>query len=74
MDAVESAVRFVASHPDAAPRLGGVCRRRVLDSPFKFSVVYTLREDTVLVVAVWADRRNPSVLLERIAELSSGDE
>jgi plasmid stabilization system protein ParE len=69
VDGVESAVDFVCRTPFAGPPVGNGYRARVLGPPFGYRVVYKLREDVVVVAAVWADRRNPDVLLERLANI-----
>ncbi len=65
-DAVEAEVHFVCRHPKAAPAFEGEYRKRLLKKPFRFSIVFTVEEHVVVVVAVWAHRRNPTELRERI--------
>ena len=58
--AVSSAVR----NPEAFPPATGSCRR-VLLRRFPFSLVYRIRGDEFLVVAVFHHRRDPSKLVRR---------
>ena len=62
--AIEAAVASASRNPEAFAHIAGVCRR-VLLRKFPFSVVYRVRADEFLVVAVFHHRRNPSQLAQR---------
>lgn len=59
--AVDAAVSSAVRNPEAFPSVAGRCRR-VLLRRFPVSLVYRVRGDAFLVVAVFHHRRNPSAL------------
>jgi toxin ParE1/3/4 len=62
--ALDAAVSVAVRHPNTHPTIEGECRR-VLLRRFPFSMVYRVREDEFLVVAVFHHRREPEVLVRR---------
>ena len=61
---VDAAVASAARNPEAFAQVAGVCRR-VLLRKFPFSLVFRVRADELLVLAVFHHRRNPSELNQR---------
>jgi len=61
---VEAAVASAVHNPEAFILVAGNCRR-VLLRRFPFSMVYRVRGDELLVVAVFHHRRDPSKLARR---------
>ena len=62
--AVEAAVASASRNPEAFTYVAGACRR-VLLRKFPFSLVFRVRGDELLVLAVFHHRRNPSELTQR---------
>lgn len=63
--ALDAAVAAAVRDPETFPAIGSNCRR-VLLRRFPYSMVYRVREDAFLVVAVFHHRRNPSRHSHRI--------
>ena len=61
---VDAAVSSAARNPEAFAYVAGTCRR-VLLRKFPFSLVFRVRENELLVLAVFHHRRNPSELTQR---------
>jgi plasmid stabilization system protein ParE len=72
VDAIETEVQLVCDHPDAAPLLLAGYRRRVVRKRFAYSAIYIVEDNTVVVAAVWADRRNPELLRQRLRQRATG--
>ena len=68
-NAVEAAVGLVCAFPGAGPPYHGSYRRRVLGRPFRFSIIYTVEADSIVVAAVWAHRRDPEKLRQRLERI-----
>ena len=62
--ALDAAVASAVRNPDAFALVVGNCRR-VLLRKFPFSLVYRVRGDEFLVIAVFHHRRDPSRLARR---------
>lgn len=69
LSAVEGAIEHVCEFSSGAPPLARGYRKRVLGKPFKYKIVYKLRGETVVIAAVWADRRDPAELIARLGRL-----
>ena len=61
---VEAAVASASRNPTAFAQVSGACRR-VLLRKFPFSLVFSIREDELLVIAVFHHHRNPEKLTQR---------
>jgi plasmid stabilization system protein ParE len=70
LEEVGRATGAIAEAPDAWPALTGARRpvRRFLLSRFPFSVVYAIRDEQVLVVAVAHAKRRPRYWSRRLAD------
>jgi plasmid stabilization system protein ParE len=55
---LDAAVRFIAKYPEGAPRFGEESRAKTLGR-FPYSVIYDVRADRVLVMAIVDERREP---------------
>ena len=62
--AIDAAVAAAARSPETFALVAGSCRR-VLLRRFPFSLVYRVRGDEFLVIAVFHHRRDPSKLVRR---------
>ena len=62
--AIDAAVASAVRNPEAYSLVASSCRR-VLLRRFPFSLVYRVRGDELLVVAVFHHRRDPTVLAQR---------
>lgn len=70
--AVEDEVRRVCEFPAAGPRYEGPYRQRVLPKPFRYSVIFAVEDGVVVIAAVWAHRRNPDLLRDRLRRRRRG--
>ncbi|QNN69359.1 type II toxin-antitoxin system RelE/ParE family toxin [Thermomonas carbonis] len=61
---VDAAVSSAARNPEAFAYVAGSCRRLLLRK-FPFSLVFRVRGDQLLVIAVFHHRRNPTQLTQR---------
>ena len=61
---VDAAVASAARAPETFAYVAGTCRRALLRK-FPFSLVFRVRGDELLVIAVFHHRRNPSELTQR---------
>ena len=61
---VDAAVASAARNPETFAYVAGTCRRALLRK-FPFSLVFRVRGDELLVIAVFHHRRNPSQLTQR---------
>lgn len=65
-EAVAQAIRAAALHPDhGAPRTRNTRRRGV--KGFPFGVIYAIRLDGILIVAIADGRRRPDYWLRRVS-------
>ena len=62
--ALDAAVAAAVRNPEAFAAVAGSCRRAMLRR-FPFSMVYRVRGEEFLAVAVFHHRRNPSKLARR---------
>jgi toxin ParE1/3/4 len=62
--AVDVAINSAVRNPEAFASIAGKCRR-VLLRRFPFSLVYRVRGDEFLIIAVFHHRRDPSELTSR---------
>ncbi len=62
--ALEAALQTAVRNPDASTALEGSCRRALLRK-FPFSLVFRVRGDEFLVLAVFHHRRDPAKLARR---------
>ncbi|MDI6773545.1 MAG: type II toxin-antitoxin system RelE/ParE family toxin [bacterium] len=58
LDEVEHAIRGIREFPDAAPPLVGRVRKRVL-AKFPYSLLYSITDDEIRVLAVAHHKRRP---------------
>ena len=61
---VDAAVAAATRNPTAFAQIAGACRR-VLLRRFPFSLVFRVRGDELLVIAIFHHRRNPEKLTQR---------
>ncbi len=64
-DEVENTIRRIVNHPNAWTRLTPTTRRCRTDR-FPYGVVYTIRDQEVLIVAVMHLRRKPGYWQDRL--------
>jgi len=55
---IERALAHVLGHPEAAPAVSGAVRKRVL-ARFPYSLLYSVHEDEVRILAVAHQKRRP---------------
>ncbi len=58
LDDVQKAVKSIIAFPEAAPLLQGRVRKKIVQK-FPYSVVYSLRETEIRILAVAHQRRRP---------------
>ncbi|MBS0194654.1 MAG: type II toxin-antitoxin system RelE/ParE family toxin [Proteobacteria bacterium] len=63
--ALDAAIFATMRHPDGHPEIGAGCRQAILRK-FPYSLVYRVRGDELLVVAVFHHRRDPDRLAQRV--------
>ena len=61
---VDAAISSASRNPTAFVQIAGSCRRALLRK-FPFSLVFRVRADELLVVAIFHHRRDPSKLTQR---------
>lgn len=71
INAVNEGIAQIMEFPRIGPPLARGYRKRVLRKPFRYKLVYRAEGETLLIAAVWADRRNPAVLYQRLEELET---
>jgi len=64
LNEVERACALITEYPDAAPIVRGSIRRRLIRR-FPYALLYTMRADTVRVVAVMNLHRHPTYWVGR---------
>jgi len=55
---IQRVVQGIKNHPDAAPKVKGEIRRRIL-TRFPYAILYQADPDEIVVLAVMHLRRNP---------------
>lgn len=63
--AVRIATDLVSKYPKMAPRVHGAVRRKMIDG-FPYSILYSVEETEIFVVAVAHHRRRPTYWLTRL--------
>ena len=58
LDEVEYAVKQILEHPEAAPLVNRVVRRKLVRR-FPYSVMYSVQTDTIRILAVANQKRRP---------------
>ena len=58
LDDFEHAIKIIMSHPEVAPVLQGRVRRKVLRK-FPYSIIYSVVDDEIRILAVCHQRRRP---------------
>lgn len=66
LDAVDESYQYIRSFPAIGPPLARGFRKRVLRKPFGYQMIYTQHDGVILIVAIWADRRDPKHLMQRL--------
>ncbi|MDH5666983.1 MAG: type II toxin-antitoxin system RelE/ParE family toxin [Nitrospira sp.] len=62
---VERVTASIAAHPEAAPKVKGKIRRRLLKR-FPFGVLYVASKDEIVVVAIMHLSRRPGYWADRV--------
>ena len=70
---VEAALERISAFPDAWPLFSRRARRCIV-SRFPYGVLYQVRADEVLILAIMHLRRDPKRWQERVNAASSGEE
>jgi plasmid stabilization system protein ParE len=65
--AVEAATEQIAAFPESAPAFGPNLRRKLV-SRFPFSVIYSVRNESIWVVALMHQSRGPIYVAERLKD------
>ncbi len=66
---VEDTIERIKQNPEAWTTISSSKRaRRCLTNRFPFGIIYQIRQDTLLIVAVWHHRRRPRTWQERISK------
>jgi plasmid stabilization system protein ParE len=58
LDEVEHAVKQILEHPEAAPLVNQVVRRKLVRR-FPYSVMYSVQRDTIRILAIANQKRRP---------------
>ena len=65
---VEGTIERIKQNPEAWTTISASKRaRRCLTNRFPFGIIYQIRQDTLLIVAVWHHRRRPQTWEERLS-------
>ncbi len=68
---VEAAIERIKQNPQAWTTVSSSKRaRRCLTNRFPFGIIYQIRQDTLLIVAVWHLHRRPQAWQKRISKNS----
>jgi plasmid stabilization system protein ParE len=67
---VRVATDLVCKYPKIAPRAQGAVRRKMIDG-FPYSILYSVEEEEIFVVAVAHHRRHPTYWLTRLDDRPS---
>jgi hypothetical protein len=62
---VQRGFRRIQNHPDAWPRFSSRARRCLTDR-FPYGILYTARNDTLLIAGIMHLRQNPQPWIDRI--------
>ncbi len=66
---VEDTIERIKQNPEAWTTISSSKRaRRCLTNRFPFGIIYQIRQNTLLIVAVWHHRRRPRTWQERISK------
>ncbi len=66
---VEDAIERIKQNPEAWTTISSSQRaRRCLTNRFPYGIIYQIRQDTLLIVAVWHLRRRPQAWQDRISK------
>jgi plasmid stabilization system protein ParE len=65
-EAVETAVESIQSNPLAFPIVQGSRLRRAITHRFPYSIIYSVDENGILIVAVFHMSRNPMIWRGRV--------
>jgi plasmid stabilization system protein ParE len=66
---VEDTIERIKQNPEAWTIISSSKRaRRCLTNRFPFGIIYQIRQDTLLIVAVWHHRRRPQTWQERLSK------
>jgi plasmid stabilization system protein ParE len=67
---VEDTIERIKQNPEAWTTISTSKRaRRCLTNRFPFGIIYQIRQDTLLIVAVWHHRRRPQTWQERLSRV-----
>jgi plasmid stabilization system protein ParE len=72
LEAVDEAVGHIREFPRIGPPLARGYRKRLLRKPFRYKLVYKEHDGVLLIAAVWADRRDETLLFERLEKIDRG--
>ena len=64
---VKSTLGRISAFPEAWPKLSGRARRCITNK-FPFGIIYQIRQDCILVVAIMHMKRNPVLRQDRIED------
>ena len=64
--AIDEAIREIASLPLAWPTTRQGTRKRILVSPFPYTIQYKLTDDSIVVIAVAHQSRHPEYWKDRV--------
>jgi len=66
---VEDTIERIKQNPEAWTTISTPNRaRRCLTNRFPFGIIYQIRQDTLLIVAVWHQRRRPQTWQQRLSK------
>ena len=62
---IQRAEKLIMEFPESAAEIAPAIRKRVLRK-FRYSLIYTIEEDSLLILAVAHHRRRPGYWIERL--------
>jgi plasmid stabilization system protein ParE len=66
---VEDTIERIKQNPEAWTTISSSKRaRRCLTNRFPYGIIYQIRQDTLLIVAVWHQRRRPQAWQDRLSK------
>lgn len=66
---VQATIERIKQNPEAWTTVFSSKRaRRCLTNRFPFGIIYQIRHDSILILAVWHQRRRPQIWQERISK------
>ncbi len=66
---VQDTIERIKQNPEAWTTISSSRRaRRCLTNRFPFGIIYQIRHDSILIIAVWHQRRRPQTWQERISK------